>query len=64
MSRICRECKQGRLEIEGLGEYGDTIEVYCPYCGTVYDIEPDGFGEGALEMIEAYRKEQQRQEEE
>lgn len=64
MSRICRECNQGRLEIEGLGEYGDTIEVYCPYCGTVYEIELDGFGEGCLEAEEAYIKEQQKKENE
>jgi len=65
MSRICRECKTGELKILGLGYYEDTIEVACqnPECGEVYEIEPDGFGEGCMEEIEAMEIEMKRRRE-
>jgi hypothetical protein len=53
MSRICRECKKGRLKITGVGGFEDTILVECPNCGEEYEVEPDGLGEGGLEMLEA-----------
>lgn len=66
MSRICRECQKGELKILGLGPYEDTIEVECqnPECGDSYEIEMDGFGEGAWEAVEAFEIEQKRREEE
>jgi len=51
--RLCRECKTGKLKIMGTGFYGDTIEVECQKCGECYEVEPDGFGEGGLEFVEA-----------
>jgi len=58
----CRECETGTLEIIGTGYYGDTIEVECnnPDCGEVYEVEPDGLGEGGLEMVEAQMIERRR----
>ena len=54
MSRDCRECEaKGSMKILGVGFYGDTIEVECQVCGEGYEIEPDGFGEGAMEFVEA-----------
>ena len=55
MARICRECG-AEVKILGTGYYGDTIEVECQNtngCGEVYEIEPDGFDEGGLEMVDA-----------
>jgi hypothetical protein len=51
--RICRECKEDGLEIMGTGGFGDLIEVECRECGAYYEVEPDGLGDGGLEMIEA-----------
>ena len=31
MSRICRECRKGTLEIAGMGAYEDTILVQDPF---------------------------------
>ena len=60
MSRRCRECKEGRLEVVGMGAYEDTILVECPHCGAEYEVEPDGLGEGGLEMVEAFEIEERR----
>lgn len=48
----CRECGSN-LRILGTGCLGDTIDVECDNCGEVYEVEPDGLGEGGLEMIDA-----------
>jgi hypothetical protein len=40
-----------------MGPYEDTIVVECPHCGDEYELEPDGLGEGAMELIEAYEAE-------
>jgi RNase P subunit RPR2 len=64
MSRICRECRKGTLEITGMGAYEDTILVQCPECGEEYELEPDGFGEGGIELVEAFEIEQKRREQE
>jgi hypothetical protein len=61
VSRICRECKKGRLQITGMGFYEDTIMVECPECGEEYEVEPDGLGEAGMEMVEAFEIEQKRQ---
>ncbi len=61
MSRECRECKQDGLKVIGMGAYEDTIIVECPHCGEEYELEPDGLGEGAMEMVEAYEVEMKRQ---
>lgn len=53
MSRICRECRKGHLKITGVGGFEDTILVECTNCGEEYEVEPDGLGEGGLEMLEA-----------
>ena len=53
MSRQCPECKVGKLKIIGTGSYGDTLTVECPSCGEEFELEPDGFDEGGLEMVEA-----------
>jgi len=50
--RKCRECG-GEIKIMGMGFYGDTIEVVCQSCDEYYEVEPDGLGEGGLEMVEA-----------
>jgi len=52
MRNKCRECG-GELNILGTGGYDDTIEVECQDCGECYEVEPDGLGEGGLEMIDA-----------
>jgi hypothetical protein len=64
MSRLCRECKKGTLEITGMGAYEDTILVQCPECGEEYELEPDGFGEGGMELVEAFEIEQKSREQE
>ena len=48
----CRECG-GKLEILGVGIYGDTIEVECQICGECYEVEPDGLGDAGMEFVEA-----------
>ena len=63
MSRKCRECKKDGLVVIGMGAYEDSIIVECPYCGEEYELEPDGLGEGAMEMVEAYEAEMKRREE-
>lgn len=55
----CRECG-GELKIVGTGSFGDTIMVLCyedDRCGEEYELEPDGLGEGGLEMIDAIEME-------
>ena len=54
MARVCRECG-GKLKIIGSGCYGDLVEVECqnPNCRDVYEVEPDGLGEGGMEWVEA-----------
>jgi len=53
-SRACRECQiSDSLKILGTGAYNDTIEVECTVCGELYEVEPDGLGEGGLEMVDA-----------
>lgn len=64
MSKTCRECKKGQLKIVGLGYYEDTILVECPECGEEYEVEPDFFGEGGLEMAKAWEIEQKRRQQE
>jgi len=52
--RTCRECQTpDSLKILGTGAYNDTIEVECINCGELYEVEPDGLGEGGLEMVDA-----------
>ena len=62
--RICRECKKGQLKIIGMGPYEDTIIVECQECGEEYEVEPDGLGDGAMEMVEAWEIEQKRRQQE
>lgn len=47
----CRECKTGKLEVVDCEDCLLTVE--CQRCGTVYDVEPDGLGDGGLEWAEA-----------
>ncbi len=63
MSRRCRECK-GQLKIIGMGPYEDTIIVECQECGEEYEVEPDFFGLGGLEMVKAWEIEQKRRQQE
>ena len=53
----CRECNSGELEILGTGGFGDLIEVECknPECNEIYEVEPDGLGDGGFEFVEAQR---------
>ena len=53
MSRRCPECTTGTLRIVGMGDYEDTILVECD-CGFEGELEPDGLGEGGIEMVEAF----------
>jgi len=62
MSRRCPECHKGQLLITGLGDYEDTILVECPVCGYDAELEPDGLGEGGLELVEAFEVEQRNRE--
>ncbi len=64
MSKICRECRKGMLRITGMGAWEDTILVQCPECGEEYEVEPDGLGEGGMEMVRAFEIEQQRRQQE
>jgi hypothetical protein len=64
MSRICRECRKGTLQVTGMGDFEDTLLVECPECGEEYELEPDGLGEGGMEMVEAFEIEQKRLEQE
>ncbi len=51
----CRECG-GELKITGTGCWNDTILVLCyedDRCGEEYEVEPDGLGEGGMEMVDA-----------
>jgi len=43
------------LKITGTGFYGDTITVQCQNqeCYESYEVEPDGLGEGGMEMVKA-----------
>ncbi len=51
----CRECGKGDLVILGTGYLGDLIEVECqnPECNEIYEVEPDGLGDGGFEFVEA-----------
>ena len=51
----CRQCKTGTLKILGTAGFGDTIEVQCqnPDCDEIYEVEPDGLGEGGFEWVDA-----------
>jgi Zn ribbon nucleic-acid-binding protein len=62
--RRCPECKKGTLRVTGMGDYEDTILVECPECGYEAELEPDGLGEGAMEMVEAFEIEMKRREQE
>ncbi len=56
----CRECG-GELKIVGTGGYGDTIRVLCyqdDRCGEEYEVEPDGLGEGGMELYDAIQIEE------
>ena len=64
MSRRCRECKKGLVEVVGMGDYEDTIIVCCPECDEEYELEPDGLDEGCMEIVEAWEIEQKRREQE
>ncbi len=64
MSRICRQCKKGTLKVVGMGPYEDTIIVECQECGEEYEVEPDGLGDGAMGMVEAWEIEQKRRQQE
>jgi hypothetical protein len=57
----CRECGKGELKILGTGGYGDTVEVECqnPECGDIYEVEPDGLGDGGMEWVEAKMMDEQ-----
>lgn len=54
MSRLCPECEKGTLIIDGAGTYKDTILVHCNNCDADFELEPDGFGEGGMELAEAF----------
>lgn len=62
MSRICHECKEGRLEVVGMGDFEDTIILHCNECDEEYELEPDGLDEGGFELVEAYELEMARRE--
>ena len=64
MSRQCPECKNGTLQITGMGDFEDSILVECPECGYETELEPDGLGEGGMEMVEAFEIEQKRRKQE
>lgn len=51
MSRECRECKSKNVKIVDADEC--SITVHCLNCGEEYLLEPDGFGEGGMEWVEA-----------
>jgi hypothetical protein len=51
--RKCRECGSDDINIVGTGFYGDTVEAECQTCGCMFEVGPDGFGEGGLEWVEA-----------
>jgi hypothetical protein len=52
--RTCRnEGCDGTLEIQGIAGFNDLIEVQCNKCEDVYEVEPDGLGDGGLEMVDA-----------
>ena len=54
MGRKCFSCgEENGLQIMGVGPYEDSIIVECSSCGEEYELEPDGLGEGGLEMVEA-----------
>ncbi len=49
----CKECNTGDLTILGTAGFDDLIEVECESCGEIYEVEPDGLGDGGLEFIDA-----------
>jgi hypothetical protein len=51
--RKCPSCNEGTLEIQGVAGFNDLIEVECNKCGEVLELEPDGLGDGGLEMVDA-----------
>ncbi len=60
MAVHCKECKTGELDIIGTGDYGIEVECLNHYCGAIYDLEPDGLGEGGEEWVEAKMIERQK----
>jgi hypothetical protein len=60
MAVNCRECKTGELDIIGTGDYGVEVECLNHYCGAVYEVEPDGLGQGGEEWVEAKMIERQK----
>ncbi|MHC4780442.1 MAG: hypothetical protein ACYTFG_17870 [Planctomycetota bacterium] len=48
----CTECG-GKLQVQGTGGFGDTIEVECVDCGNWLELEPDGLDCGGLEWVAA-----------
>jgi hypothetical protein len=52
--RQCRnEDCNGKLIIQGVAGFNDLIEVECNQCKETLELEPDGLGEGGMEMVEA-----------
>lgn len=43
--------KKQSLRIVGLGGYEDMILVEFRECGAEYELEPDGFGLGGMEIV-------------
>jgi len=60
MTVHCKECKTGELDIIGTGDYGIEVECLNHYCGAIYDLEPDGLGQGGEEWVEAKMIERQK----
>ncbi len=60
MAVHCKECKTGELDIIGTGDYGIEVECLNHYCGAIYDLEPDGLGQGGEEWVEAKMIERQK----
>jgi len=56
----CRECGS-KVKIIGTGGFGDLVEVECQNreCGEVYEVEPDGLGDGGMEWVEAMMMDQE-----
>jgi len=49
----CSECN-GQLRVLGIKAGNDSVIMAgCTKCGEVYELEPDGMGEGGMEWVEA-----------